>query len=377
MDIQVIPVRSMTDLKKFIMLPWGIYKGNSNWVPPLIRDMKKNLAPLINPDKREKECELFIAMLEGKPVGRIYAGINRLLNEKKNAQMGYFSLFECIDNIEVAKSLFDTAFSWFKEKGINLVRGPVSTEGADLDESKGLLIDCFDRPPVLMNSYNPEYYIRLFEEYGLEKDYDVFAYYLDPDKIFSKNPSKVLDYAKRKYDFRVDSLNLKNLDKELEDIKYILDLAIPAEWSDLAAPDMDEVRSIAKSYISYVDPDLVAIARTNNNRAIGFAVALPDYNQLLIHLNGRINPISILKYAYYKKRINGARVFIMFVIPEYRKKGVSFAVYHYAFNNGVKKGYTWGEGSTIGEENVNMRNDIESIGGQHYKTYRIFRKELA
>ena len=90
--------------------------------------------------------------------------------------MGYFSLFECINDTDVSKALFDKAFSWFKEKGITIVRGPVSTEGADMDELKGLLIDAFDRPPVIMNSYNPEYYVKLLESYGLEKHKDLYAY---------------------------------------------------------------------------------------------------------------------------------------------------------------------------------------------------------
>ena len=376
MDINIINVRTQTDLKKFIMLPWEIYKGNINWVPPLIKDMKKTLNPLINPDTREKECELFLFLKNGKPVARIFTGINRMLNEKKNAQMGYFSLFECIDDTEITKILFDRTFCWFKDKGISLIRGPVSIDGADMDENKGLLTNAFDRPPVIMNSYNPKYYLKLFEEYGLKKDYDVFAYCLDPDKLFAKDPTKVIEYAKKKYSFRIDTLNLKMLENELKDIKYILDLAVPEEWEDLTPPDINEIRSLAKGLIAYIDPDLVSIARTNDNRPIGFAVAVPDYNQVLKHLNGRITPVSIIKYFRYKKRINCARALIMFVIPEYRKKGVSFAIYNQSALNGLKKGYTWGEGSTIGEDNTRMRTDIESIGAEHYKTYRIYKWEI-
>ncbi|NSW90568.1 MAG: hypothetical protein HPY74_07800 [Firmicutes bacterium] len=379
MDIEIFPVRTKVDLNKFIKLPWKIYKGNKYWVPPLIGDLKKTLMPLINPLTRKKTCELYLALLDGEPAARIFTGIDEMLNRKKNAKMGYFSMFECINNIEVAKVIFDKAFSWFRENGITLIRGPVSIDGADRDEYKGLLIDSFDKPPVLLNSYNPEYYISIFEECGFEKDYDVFAYYLDRNKLFEKDPSKIIEYAKKRYGFRVDTLDLKNIDKEINDIKYILDLAIPDEWEDLAPPSIDDIREIAKSLLSFADPELIAIARTNDsdNRPIGFAIALPDYNQVLVHLNGRINPISIVKFAWYKRKINAARIFIMFVIPEYRKKGVSFAIYYQIFLNGVQKGYIWGEGSTIGEKNHIMRNDIESMGGQRYKTYRIYKKELS
>jgi len=377
MDVKIIKVRTKSDLKKFIMLPWEIYKDDPNWVPPLISEMKKTLKPFINPATRiarQKECELFLALKNDKPVGRIFTGINWALNQKKNERMGYFSLFECINDTDVSNALFDNAFSWFKGKGISIVRGPVSTEGADMDELKGLLIDAFNSPPVIMNTYNPEYYVKLMENYGLEKFKDLYAYYLDPSEIFKKDPTKVIEYSKRKYGYRVDTINLNNLENELKDIKYILDLAVPDEWEDLAAPDFSEIESLAKGLVDLVDPDIVLIARTNENRPIGFLVALPDYNQLLIHLNGRLlTPFSLYKYLKYKKKINGARIFIMFVIPEFRKKGVSFALYHQCFVNGLKKGYTWGEGSTIGEDNLRMRTDIESMGARRYKTYRVYK----
>lgn len=378
MNINVIPVRTKPELKEFILLPRKIYKDDKCWVPPLINDLKKMLTPFINPETRDRQCELYLAFLDGVPVGRVFVAFDEDLNMEKKVNAGYFSMFECIDNACISRAIFNKACSWFMERNINLIRGPVSIDGADRDEYKGLLIDAFDKPPVLFNSYNPKYYIKLFKEFSFEKDYDVFAYYLNKDALFGKDPTKIIEYAKKKFNFRIDTINLKEIDKEIDDIKHIVDLAMPEDWDDLIPPSIEDIRIIAKDMISLVDPDLIAIARTREpiSKPVGFAVALPDYNQVLIHLNGRITPFSILKYIWYKKKINGARVFIMFVVPEYRKKGVAFAIYHSIFLNGLKKGYVWGEGSTIGEENRLMRTDIESMGGQKYKTYRIFKKYL-
>ena len=152
-EIKVFPVRTKSELNKFIKLPWKIYKNNKCWVPPLIGDLKKSLTPLINPETRERPCELYLALLDGEPAARIFVSMDQALNEKKNVNSGYFSLFESIDNIEVAKAIFDKAYEWFKEKGINIIRGPVSIDGTDRDENKGILIDAFDKPPVLFNSY--------------------------------------------------------------------------------------------------------------------------------------------------------------------------------------------------------------------------------
>lgn len=375
MKLEVRSVVSKAEVNQFLKLPWKIYKKDKCWVPPLLNDLKNSLDPVKNPTLQKIEHELFLVLMDGKPVGRIYAGIDTNLNQKKNINMAFFSLFECINNYEVAKLLFDTAFNWSKQSGADFVCGPVAVTGADGDENKGLLVNCFDKPPVIMNSYNPAYYMDLMEKYGFVKDYDVFAYYLDKEVLFKKDPSKVIEYAQKRYGFRVDTLNLKDLENEIKALKHVMDIAMPEEWPDLVPPTLEEVREIAKKLVDLADPALLPIAR-RGDEAIGFAIALPDYNQVLIHLNGRITPLAALKFLWYKRKIKSARVFAMFVIPEFRSKGVSFAIYHTAFKNGINKGYTWGEGSTIGETNLRMRADIEGTGATHYKTYRIYKKEL-
>jgi GNAT superfamily N-acetyltransferase len=375
MSVVVKAVKSKKDIKRFVMLPWEIYRGDRNWVPPLIKDMKKTLDPEKNRRLSQGHHNAFLAFKDGKPAGRIYTGIDEALNKKKNIKTGYFSLFECINDSEVSTALFDAASFWFIEKGIEKIFGPVSTLGAEEDENKGLLIDSFDRPPVLMNSYNPPYYVDLIEGYGFEKGYDLFAYFLDRKTMFTKDPTKIIDYAKKRYNFRVDTLNMKDIDSEIKAIKHVLDLAVPDEWPDMVAPSIEDVREMAKKLVPVADPDIIVIARSEDE-PIGFGIALPDYNQVLIHMNGRLTPPNILKYLWYKRKINLARFFIMFVIPEFRKKGVAHAIYHQTFLNGAKKGYIYGEGSTIGEENLRMRNDIESFGGKKYKTYRVYEKRI-
>lgn len=375
MDYRIIEVRSKSELLSFIKLPWKIYEGNKCWVPPLIKEMMNTLDPKKNPSLPKDNYEMFLLLINGKPSGRIFAGIDVALNKKKKGNMGYFSLFECINDYKAAEKLFNSAIAWFKRRGITYVRGPVSPTGSDSDESKGLLINAFDMPPALMNSYNPPYYESLFEKYGFTKEYDLFAYYMGIENTFKKNPEKVIQYAMKKYNFRLDPINLKSIESEAKDIKYILDLAVPDEWPDMVAPSLDDVYEMALKLKSTADPELIIVARSGNE-PIGFAVALPDYNQVLIHMNGRMNPLSIAKYLWYKRKINAARLFIIFVIPSFRKKGVSYALCHQIFVNALKRGVTWGEGSTIGETNTRMRNDIESMGGRHYKTYRVFKKEI-
>ncbi|HHV59280.1 MAG TPA: hypothetical protein GXX49_03105 [Clostridiaceae bacterium] len=375
MGLKISAVRSDKEKKEFIMLPFRIYKDNKYWVPPLISDMKDTLDESKNPLFLKGEHELFIAILDGKTVGRICTGYDNTLLELRHDNSGYITMFECIDNYEVARVLFDTAIKWLKDKGYSSVRGPISPKGGGSDECRGLLVNAFDQSPVLMNSYNPEYYVDFFDNYGFKKYLDLYAYLLDPKLMFDKNPEKTILYAQKRYNFRVDPINLKKIDDEIHAIKYILDLAVPEEWADMAPPTLEEVRSMADQLMKFADPDIIPIARSGDE-PIGFGIALPDYNQVLKHMNGRMNPLSIMKFLWYKRKIDCARFFVMFVIPSFRKKGVSYAIYYFTFVNGLKKGYRWGEGSTIGETNTNMRTDIENCGGKHYKTYRIYQLDF-
>lgn len=284
-------------------------------------------------------------------------------------------MFECINEYETAEALLNAAVNWAREKGADFITGPSSVTGTDGDENKGLLVNCFDRPPVLMNSYNPPYYADFIEKFGFVKDYDVFAYYLDKKAMFAKDPTKAIEYAQKRYNFRIDTLDMNRLDEDIKDLWHIMNRAIPDEWPDLVPPSLEEVRETAKRLVPLAIPELIPIAR-HGDEPIGFAISLPDYNQVLMHLNGRITPMGALKYLKYKRKIDCLRIFVMFVVPEFRSKGVSYAIYHTIFKNGLSMGYTWGEASTIGETNIRMRTDIESAGGKHYKTYRIYKKEL-
>jgi GNAT superfamily N-acetyltransferase len=374
MATAVVPVRAPRDLRRFLTLPRSIYRGNPCWVSPLLADQRRDLADALLPGDDGSRA-LFLALRDGRPAGRIAAIVDRTLNATKQSQTGYFSLFECVDDRRVAAALFDAAGAWLKARGLTVLKGPVSPDGPHGDDCKGLLVDAFDRPPVLMTSYNPPYYQGLIEGCGFAKDFDVYAYLLDKDRLFNRDPGKVIEYAERRYKFRLDTINLARLDDEIRAVKHVLDLAVPAEWPDMIAPSLEELQAMAKRMKPIADPDFVVIARAGDE-PVGFGIALPDYNQVLIHLNGRMTPLAILKYLYYRRKITWARIFIMFVVPTFRKKGVAHAIYYHIFLRGTGKGYTHGEGSTIGEPNTQMRTDMESIGGQKYKTYRIYRKEL-
>jgi GNAT superfamily N-acetyltransferase len=372
--IKIEEVKTRFQERKFIKLPWKIYKDDTCWVPPLISDVKKSVRGKNNTLKKDGPFTLLLAYKDNKVCGRLLVGINEHLNRAKNYKRGYISLFECVDNREVAFALFDYAINWLKERGIKEIIGPLSLPSGD--DYRGLLIDNFTDSPLVMNTYNKEYYVRFFEDYGFEKYWDCYAYYCDLSTDIDERYRRIVPYAMKKHNFRVDMLDLKNINKEMMDIKEIIEKAMPEDWEDFIPPTDEDIKIIAKNLVPVADPELIYIARTNDGRPIGFNIALPDYNQVLKKLKGKLFPFGIIKFLFYRKKINRARLFVLFVVPEFRKKGVSSAIYLKVFDAARKKGYKYGEGSTIWEYNTVMKRDIEKFGGKIYKTYRIFKKDI-
>lgn len=373
-DIIIKNVTTKKQEKDFIKLPWKIYEGDECWVPQLISDYKKTIRGENNSLVQSGPFQHIIAYINQEACGRLCVGINEELNRAKNYKEGYISLFECIDDYDVANAMFDYASNWLREKGMERIIGPISLPNGD--DNRGLIIDNFTDPTLVMNTYNKSYYRRLFEDYGFYKYWDCYAYrYTMQDEIDDRYKNYV-PYAMEKYKFKVDKIDLKNIKKEMEDIKQIIDEAMPKEWDDFIPPTDEEIDIIGKSLVPVADPDLIYIARTEDGRPIGFNIALPDYNQVLKKMNGKLFPIGFIKYLYYKKKIDRARLFVLFVIPEYRRKGVPSAIYLNLYNAAKRKGYKYGEGSTVWEYNKIMQRDIEKLGGKIYKTYRIYKKDL-
>lgn len=370
--IKIVEVETKSQEKDFIRVPWKIYRDDQCWVPPLISDFKKSIRGENNMLSKSGPFTLIVAYKNDIPCGRLCVGINKHLNEAKKYKEGYISLFECIDDEAVAEALLKFAEEWLKKKEMDRIIGPLSLPGGD--DNRGFIIDNFADPTLVMNTYNKDYYNDYFENYGFHKYLDCYAYKVKISEGINERYQNLVPYAMEKYGFKLDKLDLENIEKDMKDIKRIIEEALPKEWNDFIPPSEQEIKIIADQLIPVADPDLIYIARNNEGRPIGFNLTVPDYNQVLKHMNGRIFPTGFLKYLIKKRKINRARFFVLFVIPEYRKKGVSSAIYLNSFKSVLDKGYEYAEGSTIWEYNDIMMRDIERFGGKKYKTYRIYKK---
>ena len=373
--IKIRKVESEQDRMKFIKLPWELYKGDQNWVPPLIFDVRKNLDPVKNPFFKHSEVDMFLAEKDGVLAGRIAAIKNDNHNNFHKDKAGFFGFYETIDDEEVSDLLLDTACDWAKNKGFDEILGPVNPSTND---ECGLLVDGFDSPPVFLMTYNPKHYVTKIENFGFEKANDLYAYYIPSEVINNEKMmaklERMSELIKKRSDVAIYNVNMKNLTAEVRKIEEIYNSAWESNWGFVPITT-EEFDYMAESLKMVVDPDLVMFAEVAGKPA-GFTLALPDFNQVLKKLNGRLLPFGWFKILTQKKKIDFLRVIIMGVKPEYQKKAIDSVFYLETIKNGNKNGYTGAEISWVLEDNMPMRMTAEKLGARIYKTYRIYRKSL-
>ncbi len=372
MAIKVYPVKDKKDKKKFIKLPWKIYRNDPNWVPPLIMDQKKLFDRAHYPFFEHSEGEFFLAERDGEVVGRIAAHKNNIHLDVYQDDTGFFGFFESVNDPAVAQALFTRAQDWLRERGLKHMRGP---ENYTQNEEVGLLVDGFDSPPKVMMTYNPDYYISLYENFGLTKKMDLYAYYIGGAHTIPERLQRHVDVLQRRYKFTVRPVNKKKIDREVAKIMAIYNNAWSENWG--AVPlTKSELEHIKEQLLQILIPDLALIAEIDNE-TVGISITLPDINEALIKLNGRLLPFGIFKLLWYKNKIKSVRVLIMGVLKGHRHKGIDTVFYHDTFKNGMKRGFHQGEMSWILENNYPMRNAMEKIyGAKIYKTYRLYEKPI-
>jgi len=332
-------------------------------------DVRTLLSPKKNPFWRHAQARYFVARSNGRAVGRIAAIKNDNHNATHHDRVGFYGFFESVNDQDVANALLDAAAAWLSAQGFDMMRGPMSPS---INDECGLLVDGFHTPPTLMMPHNPAYYVPLHERYGLRKAKDLLAY----EGSGGAPPERYLKIAQRVADragITLRPLNMKRFAAEVELIKELYNLAWEKNWGfvPLTEPEIDH---LAKQLKPIAVPDLIPFA-VRADKVVGFAVALPDFNVALKHNpSGRLWGLPLI--LWHARAIRRVRVLLLGTIPEFRGRGIDALLYNWIWTKGVAKGYNWGEGSWILEDNAPMNKAAQAIGFRPYKTYRIFDKPL-
>ena len=359
---------------QFIKLPWQIYKDDLYWVAPLLVERKDFLNKEKNPFFKHSEVVFYLAERNGRTVGRIAGIVNHNHIEYHQEKAGFFGFFECVNDYEVAKALLDKVRDWLRSKGMEIMRGPANFSS---NEEWGFLLEGFDSRPVIMMTYNPPYYLEFMERYGMVKARDLYAYFIDEASYPPQRVVRMAESIRKKQNVRIRSINMKKFETEVGGIKEIYNSAWSRNWGFVPMTD-EEFDHLAKSLKQIVDPHMIFIAEAEGKPA-GFSLALPDFNQVLARLNGRLFPLGILKLFWHTKirnKIDGVRIIIMGVVPEFQKRGIDTVFYVQSFDVGVKRGYRWAEMSWVLEDNTLMNRVMKLLGAKLYKKYRIYEMRI-
>ncbi|UCG44211.1 MAG: hypothetical protein JSU73_06285 [candidate division WOR-3 bacterium] len=369
--MQIVPVRSRSELDRFVDVAFTVYRDFPNWVAPLKSSVRKTLTPGKNPFWNRAERELYIAVRDGRDVGRIAAIVDSNYNRYRKSTTGFFGFFECLDDDRAAGALFEAAAQWCRARGMSRMLGPANPS---VNDEAGLLVEGFNSPPFIKMAFNPEYYVDMVEAAGFNKAKDLHAYIAPVNQPLPEKLARVIEKLKRRKGIRVRPVDLRKLKSELEVIKDIYNDAWADNW-DFAPMSDDEIDDLAAQLKPLAEPVLCPIVEYNGEPA-AMAVGLPDYNQILHRLNGSLAPFGWLRFLTQRRRITQLRVWALGVKRKFQGLGLDALLYYESRRGAQNLGYDRAEVSWILEDNEAIIRPITMMRGRWYKTYRMYDRSL-
>ena len=369
--VQVTRVQDALEKDRFIKFQWQIYRNDLHWVPPLVMERHDLLDPRKNPFYEHADVALFLARRGGEIVGRIAAIEDRNYNAFRKAKTAYFGLFECVNDREVAAALVGAARTWARSRGLDALLGPMNLS---TNCEVGLLVEGFDSDPYIQMSYNPRYYGELLEACGLKKAKDLFAWErtarTPPPDRYLRIADKVREHA----GVTLRGVNLRHFDSELARIKEVYNAAWEPSWGFVSMTDA-EFDKLARDLRPCIAPDLALIVESEGE-PIAFSLTVPDYNQPLKKLNGRLTsfgvPLGLAKLRWNARKIDRVRLIALGVKSGWRRRGLDALLVVETIRRADRLGYAGGEISWTLEDNDPLNRAIESCGCARTKLYRMY-----
>ncbi|MDO8518676.1 MAG: N-acetyltransferase [Deltaproteobacteria bacterium] len=374
--MNILPVTSKKLKKIFLDFPYGHYKNDPHWIPPLRMERSEMITPGKNPFFEYAEAELFVAFKEGKPVGRISAQVNSLHNKRYGEKTGHFGFFDSIDDPEVAGALLQAACGWLKGKGMDKAVGPLSFS---VNEEAGLLVEGFDSSPFPFMAHNPAYYERLIAGEGFAPLKDMIAWSYDARRPVPEMALQIAEAVRAYPGLTIREIDKGKMDREIRIISDVFNSAWEKNWGFIPWTEA-EIRKAAKDLKMILDPKLALIAEVNGVPA-AISIAIPNYHEAIRDLNGRLFPFGLLKFLYRLKtgKIKSARLALLGIKKEFRGDvlgGLSVLLYTEMHRRSLELGHRGGELSWTLADNDKINNGIQLMGGVPYKKYRVYEKPL-
>lgn len=371
-ELSIRPVETRSEQKRFVRLPWRIYRDDPCWMPPLVMSQEELLGFRPHPFYERSKIRSFIASRGGRDVGRISAIVNAGHVERYDEKRGFFGFFECDDDSPAARGLFGAARDWLHSQGMTSVRGPANPS---LNYECGLLIDGFDTPPFFMMTHNRPWYGRLVEESGFGKIEDMYAFWGEVGMLqtIDSKLGVMIEGVKERFGVTVRPLDRSRFDEEVRMFLDIYNSSLGGTWGFVPLSS-GEVKHMAASLKHLIVPELAMVAEVGG-KPIGTVFCLLDYNPRIKAIDGRLFPFGFLRLLWNKKGIKRMRAISTNVVPEYQAWGVGLVLMGALVQPVLDWGMQEVEFSWVLESNHLSKRTLERGGAKVTKTYRMYQDD--
>jgi hypothetical protein len=372
-SVEVRPVGSRRDVREFIELPFSLHSSSAQWVPPLRLERHMFLSRRHNAFFTHGEARLFLARRDGRVAGRISAQVDRAFNAHHGNTWGLFGFLEFEDDPEVLAALLETAAGWLRARGRDRMVGPMDFT---MNDESGVLIEGFEREPMIRRPWHPPYYAQRLEEAGLAKAMDLLMWELEIGDRERMRPVlfRLADEVEPRHGIRVRRMSFLRLRAEMDRFAEVYNSAWSQNWgfSPYSKADLDwytgELRLVFdKRWFMVAERD---------GETVAIAITVPDINQVLRRMNGRILPFGWWHYLRRWWIVDRVRVGFLGVKPEYQHTGVAAKLYVEHFDESARSRVKWGEMGWILETNRGMNRGMEAMSGRVVKRYRVYERQL-
>jgi GNAT superfamily N-acetyltransferase len=373
--MEIHPVRNHREKESFLTFPWRLYRDDPLWVPPLLDERRKATDPARGGFFHSGQAEFFVAWESGQPVGTLCCAEERSRTQLNGHAECMIGFFECIEDYRVAEALFQQAEAWARAREMRAIYG---TYQLDREDSRGILVEGRDRPPVTYCGHNPPYYAGFFERYGFAREHDdglAYAVDLDLQAAPIRRLGRLAERVRARKDFAIRGGNFADLEAEIDRILLLQNEALKHLEGYIPYTRAD-IEAMVRPLLEIVDPGLILFAEADG-KTVGWFPGVPNMNEVLIHLNGLRYPWDYLRLPFFMRlRPKCLTVKSVAVLPEYWDTGVAVLLFDEMTRRAAARGYTWIDLSLTGEDNPDTWDIAHHMGAQIYKRYRFYRKEL-
>lgn len=377
MSVEVREVRPGESLTDFIQVARDVFRHDPAWIAPLDMELKDRLNPAKNPFFQHAEATYFVAYRDGKPVGRITAQIDEEHLRRHKDEAGFFGFFDTVDDVEIAERLVRAATAWVGRRGMKRIRGPFSLS---INEETGVLVEGFEHKPVILTPHSMPYQGALAEAAGLAKAKDLIAWRYKVSEVNARAEKAWRD-VKAMPEVRIRSVRKEQMEAELKVVMDIFNDAWQSNWG-FVPTTAAEVKKAAQDLKMILDEDMALVLELDG-RPMGICIYLPNINEMIEDLDGKLFPTGFAKLLW-RVKVNTPKTgrLMMFGIRQElrgvkRYGGLSMAMYAELAKRGLRKGYQYAELSWTLEDNHPINLGIKAMGGKPYKKYRVYEREVA